>query len=252
MSIDIRLPNITASTPEGKLNQMQSYMHQLVQQLNWALNTVESAQAGQESPTIVYKKSEPSSPKDAEATFNSIKALIIKSADIVKAYEDTIRTSFDGVYVAESAFGTFVEKTNRTVEENSKGVTESYDNFQKITNEAGTGALDTLAEDVRTTNAYIKRGHLYYDSTGKSVVGIEIGETTDDGIFRQYARFTSEKLSFHDINGNEVAYIGAGTADEGDTKCLYVTGKAVFLGEIQLGFYKTDTSDGLAFTWIGG
>ena len=251
MSIDIRLPNITATTEEGKLQQMQSYMYQLVEQLNWALNTVESAQGGNTS-AVVYQQKEPATAQEAEETFNSIKALIIKSADIVKAYEDTIFSDFNGKYFAESDFGTYIEETNRKVEENSKGVTETYTNIQTITNKEGTGSLDKLEEDVRTTNAYINRGHLYYDDNGDSVVGIEIGETSEDGVFRQYARFTSEKLSFHDINGNEVAYIGAGTADKEDTKCLYVTGKAVFLGEIQLGGYKTDTSDGLAFTWIGG
>ncbi len=243
MSIDIRLPNITAPTEEGKLQQMQSYMYQLVEQLNWALNTIESAQGGNASPAVVYQQREPSTPQEAEETFNSIKALIIKSADIVKAYETTIFSDFNGKYFAESDFGTYLEETNRKVEENSKGVTETYTNLQTITNKDGTGTLDVLKEDVKTTNAYIKRGHLYYDDNGNSVVGIEVGETDKDGAFTKYARFKSDRLSFYDKNGDEVAYIGAG--------CLYVCGKTVFIGEIQLGGYKTDTSDGLAFTWIG-
>ena len=103
-----------------------------------------------------------------------------------------------------------------------------------------------MEDENRITNAYIRRGLLDNEK-----YGIEIGETSEDGIFRKYARFTAEKLSFHDINGNEVAYIGAGESDKEDTNCLYVRGKSVFLGEIQLGQYKTDSSDGLAFTWIG-
>lgn len=244
MSMDIRLPNITATTAEGKLQQMQSYIYQLVEQLNWALNTVEAAQGGNASPSVVYQQREPSTAQEAEDTFNSIKALIIKSADIVKAYETTIFSDFKGKYFADSDFGTYVEETSRSVVENSKMVTETYENVQTITKDDGTGRLDVLEKDVRTTNAYINRGHLYYDDNGKSVVGIEIGETSDEGVFRQYARFTSDKLSFHDVNGNEVAYIGAG--------CLYVVGKTVFHGEIQLGNYHTDTTDGLAFTWIEG
>lgn len=245
MSIDIRLPNITATDEAGQIQQMRSYLHQLAEQLNWALNTVETAQSGAATPSVVINKGV--SPEEAESTFNSIKALIIKSADIVKAYEDTIFTDFNGQYFADSDFGTYIEETSRKVEENSKGVTETYTNLQTISN-----TVDGLAEESRTTNAYIRRGHLYYDDNGKSVVGIEIGETSADGIFRQYARFTSEKLSFHDVNGNPVAYIGAGSEDTSDTNCLYVTGRAVFQGEIQLGKYKTDSSDGLAFTWIGG
>lgn len=238
--IDIRLPNITAKDEAGQLIQVKSYLHQLVEQLNWALNTVESGVA---SPAVKVVQSEAMTPKEAEATFNSIKALIIKSADIVKAYEETMTANFNGKYFADSDFGTYLEETNRKVEENSKGVTEVYTNIQTITNTEGTGRLDDLEEEVRTTNAYIKRGHLYYDSNGDSVVGIEIGETNEDGAFLKYARFIADRLSFYDVNDEEVAYIGAG--------CLYVRGKTVFLGEIQLGGYKTDTSDGLAFTWIG-
>lgn len=223
---------------------MRSYLHQLVDQLNWALNAAESYQSGNASAPVVYKQGEASTPQDAESTFNSIKALIIKSADIVKAYETTIFSDFNGKYFADSDFGTYIEETNRKVEENSKGVTESYTNFQSITNDDGTGRLDAMEADVRTTNAYIKRGLLDYDENGNAVYGVEVGETNDDGSFKKYARFKADRLSFYDKNGDEVAYIGAG--------CLYVQGKTVFLGEIQLGGYKTDTSDGLAFTWIGG
>lgn len=239
--IDIRLPNITATTEAGKIQQMQSYMHQLVEQLNWALNTVESAQVDSSIPAVKYE-SKPSSPKEAEDTFNSIKALIIKSADIVKAYETTIFSDFDSKYFAESDFGTYLEETNRKVEENSKGVSESYKQIQAIDTD-----LDGIADYINTTEGYIRRGILDEQGT----IGIEVGETTN-GSYHRYARFTAERLTFFDINCNEVAYIGAGDVDKSDSNCLYVRGKAVFLGEIQLGGYKTDTTDGLAFTWIGG
>lgn len=242
MSIDIRFPNITASTDAGKLQQLQSYMHQLVQQLNWALNTTESSGSGTVPQKVSVKTSEALSPKEAEDTFNSIKALIIKSADIVKAYEETIRTNFKGEYFAESDFGTFVQTTNRYVEENSRGVTEAYESIEKI----DTDVVD-LKEYVDTTNGYIKRGIL---SDGS--IGIEVGETSEDGTFKQYARFTSDKLTFFDANGNPVAYIGAGSNDKENTNCLYITGKAIFQSTIQFGGYVADTSDGLAFTWIGG
>lgn len=236
MSINFRLPNITAPTEAGQLKQIQNYMYQLVEQLNWALNTIETAQSGNTAPVVIDKSV---APQEAESTFNSIKALIIKSADIVKAYEDTIFTDFNGKYFAESDFGTYIEETSRKVEENSKGVTDVFKNVQSITNADGTGRLDGLEEETLTTNAYIRRGLL-----ADGIYGVEVGETDEKGTFLRYARFTADRLSFFDENGDEVAYIGAG--------CLYVVGKTVFLGEIQLGSYKTDTSDGLAFTWIGG
>lgn len=240
MSINLRLPNITAQNDAGKLAQVQSYMYQLVEQLNWALNTIETVGTGNGTalPTVRVQQSEALSPEEAQDTFNSIKALIIKSADIVMAYEKTILTDFDGKYFADSDFGTYLEETNRKIEENSKGVTETYSNIQTINTNLG-----NLEEDVRTTNAYIKRGLLGYDNNGYAVYGIEVGETKD-GAFSKYARFTADRLSFYDVYGAEVAYIGAG--------CLYIVGKSVFLGEVQFGGYNADTADGLAFTWIGG
>lgn len=235
----LRLPNITGGTPGEQVAQIQSYLHQMVQQLNWALSTVEEAKAGNTSANVVLPQSIAPASREAMETFNSIKSLIIKSADIVKAYEDTIKTDFKGVFVAESDFGTFKEETNRSVTENSEGVTEAYNRIQEV---------KTDFEDyVTTTEGYIRRGILDDNNT----IGIEVGQTSTEGNYHRYARFTAERLTFFDINGNAVAYVGAGDADNsGNTNCLYVTGKAVFLGDVQFGGYKIDTSDGIAFIWI--
>lgn len=231
MSLDIRLPNITATDTEGKMAQMQSYMHQLVEQLNWALSTVDNAIQGNTSNVAVASQKAQNSEEDAVSTFNSIKALIIKSADIVSAYEETIREDFSGEYVAVSDFGAYTQKTDLAIETNSMGVSELYTNVQ------------TIGDDVKETNAYIMRGRLGYDKSGNEVHGIAVGETNEDGKYKQYAWFTSDKLSFFDGGGNEVAYISSNR--------LYIT-DAIFLGTVQFGDYKADTSDGLAFTWLEG
>lgn len=239
MSVNIALPKITASNPNEQMRQMQSYIHQLAEQLNWAFNTLETSSGGNVSPAIKFEQSENISQEDAANTFNSIKALIIKSADIVQAYEETIMKDFNGTYFADSDFGSYLEETSRSIKENSKGVNEVYTNVQTIS-----GKVDGIEDDVRTTNAYIKRGFLDdYDENGKAIYGVEVGETDENGKFLKYARFKADRLSFYDANGSEIAYIGAG--------CLYIVGKSVFLGELQLGGYKIDTSDGVAFTWIG-
>lgn len=233
MSIDLRYPNIQGKTAAEQIIQVNSYLHQLVDQLNWALNTVESAQSGNVTPALKMERSEALTPKEAEDTFNSIKALIIKSADIVKAYETTIFSDFNGTYFADSDFGTYIKDTSRAVEENSERVTETFTMVETIDSR-----VEGVEDEIRTTNAYIHRGLL-----PNGEYGIEVGETNENGAFLKYARFTADRLSFFDRNNSEVAYIGAG--------CLYVNGKTVFLGEIQLGKYMTDTTDGLAFTWVG-
>jgi hypothetical protein len=238
MGIDIRFPNITATDTEGKMSQMQSYMHQLVEQLNWALSTVDNAIQGNTSNVVMTSQKAQNSEEEAVNTFNSIKALIIKSADIVTAYEETIREELKGEYVAVSDFGTYTQETNLAIEKSSTRIEEVYTNVQ------------TIGEDVKTTNAYIKRGYLGDDKQGNAVYGLAVGETNEDGEYKDYAWFTADKLAFFGGGGNkereyigEVAYISKNR--------LYIT-DATFLGTVQFGGYKADTSDGLAFTWIGG
>lgn len=244
MSIDIRFPNINSPTTEGQMAQMQSYMHQLVEQLNWALNTVTNAQNGNTSNVVINKPKEEISPEEAEDTFNSIKTLIIKSADIVRAYEQTMRTEYNGEYVAVSDFGTYMENTTKVVEDTSKYTNEVYTNVQSITNASGNGRLDNLEDDVKNTNAYIKRGLLgYLERLKKDVYGIAVGQTDDNGAYTKYAWFISEGLCLFDENGYEVAYISQNK--------LYIK-DAVFLGTVQFNGYKADTTDGLAFVWVGG
>ena len=72
--MDLRYPNITGATEKEQLSQVKTYLHHLVDQLNWALNTVETAQSGSASAPVVYKQGESASTQDAERTFNSIKA----------------------------------------------------------------------------------------------------------------------------------------------------------------------------------
>lgn len=44
--MNIRFPNITGKTEAEQLAQVKSYLHQLVEQLNWAFNTIEKNQCG--------------------------------------------------------------------------------------------------------------------------------------------------------------------------------------------------------------
>ena len=240
MGIDIRFPNITATTPEGQMSQMQSYMHQLVEQLNWALATVDNAIQGNTSSVVMTSQGGSQSEEEAVNTFNSIKALIIKSADIVTAYEETIREELKGEYVAVSDFGTYTQKTDLAIETNSKGINEVYTNVQNI----GVKTTEATENDVRATKVYIKRGYLGDDEDGNAVYGIAVGEYDDNGAYQNYAWFTSSKLSFFDRNSKKpVAYISKNKLHIND---------ATFLGAVQFGGYKADTSDGIAFTWIGG
>lgn len=247
MGVDLRLPNITASTPEGRVQQMQSYMYQLVQQLNWALSAVESASNGGESSVVVDSSVKSLSPEAAQNTFNSIKALIIKSAEIVKAYEEKITDDYNALYFADSDFGQFVSQTKLSIEKSASGISEAYAKIEEISNAGKTGSLDRLITEIRETDGYIKRGDLGTDAEGNTIIGIEVGQTdTVNGVetFNKYARFTAGGIFFYLPGATDAVAYMTGTT-------LYIT-NAVITGSLKLGGYIVDLSNGVAFKWAGG
>lgn len=331
MSFEFNLPNFQVETASER--RMYSYLYQTVQQLNWAMKhmeTAESSGSGYVPVQRVYGASGETKPdKTPLETFSELKSLIIKSADIVNAYYDTISAKLEGLYVAQSEFGEYVEATKLELEANSKGITQNYTNIQGVqTNldsavdnmqtdvgslrsnvgvvqgelntledsvgmvqknvdgiqgsvdglsdkvsavqadvgsvqedvagvagevETVRGDMDSLRQDVGTlntiiveTSAYIKTGVIDSDEYGIPIYGLEIGQTNEVGgeaIFNKYARFSSSRLSFYDQNDTEVAYIS-------DYK-LYITNVHI-TGNLTIGHFEIDTSDGLAFLWSGG
>lgn len=201
-----RLPSVTATTEAGKLQQIQSYMYQLVEQLNVALADIDGGSTGKQTAVANQPGISPTAGAEvaAQATFGSIKSLIIKSADIVNAYYDAINKRLEGLYVAESDFGTYAEQTTQQIEANSTAVKQFYTNLQTVISDIN---LKISQIDV---SAYINSGLLDYDDDGAPVYGLEVGQRTEiDGkeVFNRYARFTASKLSFFDSNSIEVAYI---------------------------------------------
>ena len=213
MSYNIRIPKITASSTQEQIRQVHSYLYQVVEQLNWALNTIEtsSSSANTSATTSIESDSQTSQEETSLNTFNSIKGLIIKSADIVNAYYEEIDNllKLSGEYVAEASFpegsAKFVQNTTNTLKANSDSIVQYYDNMQKILSE-----IESIENQLIDVNAYIKSGLMYTEDDGTPIYGLEIGQKTEkNGVetFNQYARFIANKLSFFDSNGYEAAYI---------------------------------------------
>lgn len=239
MGIELRLPSINGTTEREQLAQIKSYLYQMAQQLQWALNNT-SATSGNvvhQSPNSAVVPSGVA----AQTSFNAVKSMIIKSADIVNAYYEEISRRLDGEYVAQSDFGIYTEQTSQEISETSTGIERLFTDVQTILTD-----IETLQYTLIETNAHINSGILYYDESGIPIYGLEIGQRNKvDGVevFNKYARFISDRLSFYDQNNNEVAYIS-------DYK-LFITRLHV-TGSISHGGFVTDTSDGVAIKWEGG
>lgn len=240
--IDIRLPNITGKTEAEQLTQIKSYLYQFAEQLQWALSSVET---GNNSTAAVQKTSsgDVAKKEDPVSTFTQLKGLIIKSADIVTAYYEKIDNllKLSGEYTASSDFGKFKEETLNQLSATNTQIQQNITNLQSIYDENGKIKAELLV------NGHIYSGIIEYAKDGEAIVGIEVGQTTtNNGVetFNKFARFTADKLAFYDANNQNVpvAYI---------SNYKLVITEAEVLGNLKLGKFVLDTSNGLALRWEG-
>lgn len=245
--IDLRFPNITASTPEGQITQIKSAMIQLTEQLNYAFNSISNG----ETMSSYAKKVEESSTSKEEGTnntFSEIKALIIKSADIVEHICDEVETIFDKneKYVASSDFGTYQLEQNAKMEALPDSLKTTFYTKEQIDDDLGKriGELESTS--------LIKQGVLGYFPVGEyegvRQYGIEIGQTVKNAngevIYNKMAKLTADGLElFANPNSKTATAIF-----KHDT--MYIA-NANISDTLQLGGYKITTTKGLSFKWAG-
>lgn len=261
MGIELRLPNITATTDKGQLEQIRSYLYQMAQELQFALNNADSSSSNVVVAPATSKGTSSGGTsaddiKKAQDTFDSIKSLIIKSADIVDAYYDEIDSllKLSGEYVAQSDFGTYTEKTDNLISANSESITQHLSRIETI--ESG---VDGVNDMIKTQKSYLDYGAVgtTLDDTGlatENAPGIEIGDfqTLDDGVTtvanQKYARFTAYGLELFGASLDDpVAYI--------KQYKLYITNlstiNAEISGTLTLGAFKIDATKGFNLKYIG-
>lgn len=278
MAFNLRLPHITEGTDREMLMQLKTYMYQMAEQLQWALNSLDTSGSQSAASTTKSQISvKPISEDNAHSSFNAIKSLIIKSADIVNAYYEEINKRLKSEYVAQSDFGSYTEEMEQMITGNSSAIEQAFANIQTIDSDIQ-GVFKTLSDNIKraetelaedmdgvsaelgekietitknlaailTVNAYIKSGLLYYNDDGLPVYGVEVGQTNNvngEEVFRKFARFTANRLSFYDQNDMEVAYIS-------DYK-LYITSVEILYSLVGGGF-MLDFSRGFTLQYLGG
>ena len=286
MGLDLRLPNITGTTEKEQLAQIKSYLYQFAQQLQWAMNTIETPSVSQQvvnqtsQKVIVQTKEE-----DAEATFSSLKALIIKSADIVDAYYDEISTRLEGMYVAQSDFGTFMEQTSQEIKQTSTYtdqkfndvqviITGEVENLQASVDDTATevenlqasvddtaekvGGLDSaigeanknidaLKAAVIEANAYIRSGLLYYDDNEIPVFGLEIGQKNTVNDVDVFNKYAR-------FTSDRLSFY-----DQNDSEIAYISDYKLYIRNVEItasfkigGFIDTVSNGDVVTKWVGG
>lgn len=218
MNIEFRLPPLTAATQAGQLRQLYGYLRQTVEQLNMAMGQL-SASAQQTAQTAATQaaqttqETQTAQTPEAQAlsTFQTVKALIIKSKDIAQASYEKTRELLrqNGDFVAQSQFGTYKEELEQSVYAHMNGIDQKISKVETIT--------DSVSDSIRTQKSYLRFGLVgttLDEAAATTAPGIEIGDflTLEQGaqvaLQQRFARFTAYGLElFGSDSQRPVAYI---------------------------------------------
>ena len=227
MTFTFNPPNITGNTPEAQLKSMQSWLFQFGEQLQYAINNLDTANFSEGGiEEISGKISKAQSNGVAGEEFGALKALIIKTSDTVNSYYEEVTETLNSDYLAISDFGEYSETNKSEIVKNALGITQYYSRVEEI------------SDYVKNTKAYIRTGYLEQLDT----YGVSIGEESTEIIdgeeciaFNQFATLTSEELAFWQ-NGVKLGYF------KGDG--LFVR------GNVYIGRWVIDVSSGFGIKYI--
>lgn len=172
----------------------------------------------------------------------------------------TIDTDLQGIFTdveaVDTKFSGEVNGIKKNIEDTTKALSDNISETESELSESIDGVADKLGAQIEalaksvdailTVNAYIKSGLLYYNDEELPVYGVEVGQTNNVNgvdVFKKFARFTADRLSFYDQNNDEVAYIS-------DYK-LYITSVEILYNLIGGGFIL-DLSRGWTLKYAGG
>lgn len=236
------MPPSPRGSVQEQLVRQYSYLFQMAQQLNVALGQLESG--GTAAPS-----GGTAAPAAREQQYQTLKSMIVKTADTVQRRMDQLSAKLTGEYVAASEFGTYVERLNAYLEANPEALTQYYSFCSDL--QANTDAVSAAFGQYKAeTEGYIRTGIVGYNGSipiygvavgqGLTVTDVDGETVVDQNNFR--ATFTAQRLSFWQ-DANEVAYVS--------NNRLYITNITVLEG-VTLGQWQITTASGLAFRWIGG
>ena len=114
MSYELRLPQISGGTTEEQLVSLRNYLYQTIEQLNFTLSLIEK---DTELKLNELKKSSAiaKTSQSKQDSFDDIKALIIRSSDILNAYTEKITKKLEGVYVESDDYDDFVKEVTDAI-----------------------------------------------------------------------------------------------------------------------------------------
>lgn len=195
-------PTRQEGTPEEQLRGLYSYLYQMSERLNEALNDISLEQMEDSVQKTVREAGKLSG--QAEENRSSLKSLIIKTAEIVRTEMTELSTVLTRNYEAlSSQFGSYEENLTNTITATAEGILQDYRYEERV---------EGAERYVKRTSQFIFSGLLdpvnmiYGVAIGDNVTG-ENGELVDAN---KMATFTKDELAFY-MNGVKVAWFSNST-----------------------------------------
>ena len=231
-------PPSQGGRPEEYLRELYSYLFTMSNKLNEALMDLTLDQMAPETQKIILQagKAEAAS----AGTYQALKEVIIKNAEITRLAMDEIRTELQAQYTAISEdFGTYQQTLEAQISATAAGIMQQYNIEERVQ-----AVEDDTAAFMNNLNAYIFSGLL---STNPATYGIAIGYnvTNPDGTLNNQnksATFTADKLSFW-LNGTEVAYF---------SNSVFYIANGQITDQLRMGGYIWKTMSGGAMALMKG
>ena len=252
MMQNILPPPALQGDERAQLTQVYRYLFRLSEQLNVGLSALEQRTAAVARPSGGALPPEGADGEqfwtEADAQYSSLKSLIIKTANLVRAEMDQIVTNLGSEYVAISEWGAYKESVSREIVDTAKYTMENFQYNEEVLNIPKMAAV--FDEYRIETSGYIKRGIIGFDNSNFPIIGIAIGQglkykkvVSGGKVYEVFdnsqnmATYAADKLSFW-IDGVEVAYLSNSE--------LVVT-RIIVSDSIQLGTWdiKVNAQDGM-------
>ena len=247
------MPACPAGSLQQQVMQQYSYLFQMAQQLNLALEQLDQTESG--TARTGTPSGGAAGTRRADGQYQKLRSMIVKTADQVKRSTEELTARLQEEYVAVSDFGTYLEKTSQEIEEDPTKITRYFKFAADI--QADVDKVDADFSAYKTdVQGYIRQGIVDYDGV-TPIIGIAIGQdirTTQTGVETEQGVYdvidkssnmsvwTTEKLSFY-IGGQETAYFSNGKLTVAQIAADRITGA---------GGWDVSFTGGVKFKWIGG
>lgn len=205
-SLNLAYPKRMGGTAQEQISALYRSQCEIIDWLNlsdWSAEAVlqEIAQGIDEDAALRTSK------EKKLTGFESLKQLIIKTADFSMENSEQFSKTLKGGFVAKSTFGEYVRQTSLTLTANSEGITQLFDYTAGIN-----------SKDERygvTARQYVKTGLLFHDENAQPVYGVGVGNISTktelngeviDETQGEVVTVTPGRISFWQ-QGLEVAYL---------------------------------------------